>query len=47
MRETDGVIAMKLTPDRVRQLTLGLAVLCLVVLLGIGIAVWWVDQTAP
>ena len=30
---------MKLTPDRVRELALGLAVLCLVILLGIGVAV--------
>ena len=38
---------MKLTPGRVRELLLGLAVLCLVILVGIGVAVWWVDHTAP
>jgi hypothetical protein len=38
---------MKLTPDRARQLAFALAALCLIILLGIGVAVWWVDQTAP
>jgi hypothetical protein len=37
---------MKLTPGRARDLALWLAVLCLVILLGIGLAVWWVDRLA-
>jgi hypothetical protein len=35
---------MKLTPGRARDLVLWLAVLCLVILLAIGVAVWWVDR---
>jgi hypothetical protein len=38
---------MKLTPGRTRELVLGLTVLCLVILVGIGVAAWWVDHTAP
>ena len=45
--EKEKEIAMKLTPEKVRELAIGLAVLCLVILVGIGVAVWWVDQTAP
>jgi hypothetical protein len=37
---------MKLTPGRVRDLVLWLVVLCLVILVGIGLAVWWVDRLA-
>jgi preprotein translocase subunit Sec61beta len=45
--EKEKETAMKLTPEKVRELAIGLAVLCLVILVGIGVAVWWVDQTAP
>ena len=37
---------MKLTPGRARDLALWLAVLCVVILLGISLAVWWVDRLA-
>ena len=45
--EGEKETAMKLTPEKVRELAIGLAVLCLVILVAIGVAVWWVDQTAP
>ena len=38
---------MKVTPGRIRELAWGLAILCIVILLGIGVAVWWVDRMAP
>jgi len=45
-RHARGETAMKLTPGRARDLAIWLAVLCLVILLGIGLAVWWVDRLA-
>jgi len=45
-RHGGGEAAMKLTPGRARDLALWLAVLCVVILLGIGLAVWWVDRLA-
>jgi hypothetical protein len=38
---------MRLTPGRIRELVVALAVLCLVLLLAIGVAAWWVDYTGP
>ncbi len=34
---------MKLTPGRARDVVFWLAILCLVILLGIGVAVWWIE----
>jgi len=33
---------MRLTPGRVRELVISLVILCLVILVAIGVAVWWI-----
>jgi hypothetical protein len=33
---------MRLTPGRARELVLSLVILCAIILVAIGVAVWWI-----
>jgi hypothetical protein len=33
---------MRLTPGRAREIVISLVILCLVILVAIGVAVWWI-----
>jgi hypothetical protein len=33
---------MRLTPGRAREFVISLVILCLVILVAIGVAVWWI-----